>query len=175
MPAKSVAQRALFAIAERHPDQLYAKNKGLAKLPHQTLHDFAATSGLKADGQAPLGGTMTNQSFQQAEQTSGARPEWMERATAHAADGRMCMADGRRPTAAPMPQYRVRATRITAQPLADGKWADKAFAKAGTPGHSLHATLGIPKDKKIPAKRLESALHSPNEHTRHMAQAAKNI
>lgn len=43
MPAKSQSQRALFAIAEHHPDELYAKNKSLASLPHQTLHDFAAT------------------------------------------------------------------------------------------------------------------------------------
>ena len=46
MPAKSPEQRALFAIAEHHPSELYAKNKGLAKLPQKTLHDFAATKGL---------------------------------------------------------------------------------------------------------------------------------
>jgi hypothetical protein len=43
MPATSPAQRRLFAIAEHHPDQLYDKNKGLANLPQNTLHDFAAT------------------------------------------------------------------------------------------------------------------------------------
>lgn len=44
MPAKSVAQRRLFAIAEHHPDELYARNKSLASLPHSTLHEFADTS-----------------------------------------------------------------------------------------------------------------------------------
>jgi hypothetical protein len=43
MPAKSEAQRRLFAIAEHHPSILYKANKNLANLPHQTLHDFAAT------------------------------------------------------------------------------------------------------------------------------------
>lgn len=44
MPAKSVAQRRLFAIAEHHPGELRAGNQDLAKLSHKTLHDFAATS-----------------------------------------------------------------------------------------------------------------------------------
>lgn len=43
MPAKSAAQQALFAIAEKHPEKLHAENKSLASLSHQTLHDFAAT------------------------------------------------------------------------------------------------------------------------------------
>jgi hypothetical protein len=43
MPAKSIAQRRLFSIAEHAPSALYSRNKGLAKLPQQTLHDFAAT------------------------------------------------------------------------------------------------------------------------------------
>ena len=43
MPAKSVAQRKAMAIAEHHPSQLYAKNKGMAKMSHQQLHDFAST------------------------------------------------------------------------------------------------------------------------------------
>lgn len=42
MPATSVAQRRLFAMALHHPDQLHSKNKGLASLPKKTLHDFAA-------------------------------------------------------------------------------------------------------------------------------------
>jgi hypothetical protein len=46
MPAVSESQRRLFAVAEHHPDQLYAKNRGLAELPQKTLHDFAATKGL---------------------------------------------------------------------------------------------------------------------------------
>jgi hypothetical protein len=47
LPAKSQAQRRLFAIAEHAPGELYAANKALAKLPHKTLHEFASTKGLK--------------------------------------------------------------------------------------------------------------------------------
>jgi hypothetical protein len=32
-----------MAIAEHHPGELYAKNKGLLKMSHSQLHDFAAT------------------------------------------------------------------------------------------------------------------------------------
>lgn len=44
MPSVSVAQRKLFAIAEHNPESLHPENKGLAKLSHSQLHDFAATS-----------------------------------------------------------------------------------------------------------------------------------
>ena len=44
MPAVSVAQRQLFAIAEHRPEQLYARNKGLKKMTHKQLHEFASTS-----------------------------------------------------------------------------------------------------------------------------------
>lgn len=44
MPSISKAQRAVFAIAEHHPEKLYSRNKNLADLPHKTLHDFAATN-----------------------------------------------------------------------------------------------------------------------------------
>ncbi len=47
MPAKSVAQRQAMAIAEHHPGKLYKKNRGLLKMSHQQLHDFASTKGLK--------------------------------------------------------------------------------------------------------------------------------
>lgn len=43
MPAKSKAQRVAMAIAEHHPDELYARNKGLKEMTHSQLHDFAAT------------------------------------------------------------------------------------------------------------------------------------
>ncbi len=43
MPAESVAQRTAMAIAEHHPEQLYARNRGLLKMSHSQLHDFAAT------------------------------------------------------------------------------------------------------------------------------------
>ena len=46
MPAKSVAQRQLMAIAEHNPSAVSAKNKGVLKMSHTQLHDFAATSGL---------------------------------------------------------------------------------------------------------------------------------
>ena len=43
MPAKSTAMRRASAIAEHHPSQLYAKNKGLAKMSKSQLHEFAST------------------------------------------------------------------------------------------------------------------------------------
>jgi len=43
MPAKSVAQRKAMAIAEHHPEQLYARNKGLLSMKKSDLHDFAST------------------------------------------------------------------------------------------------------------------------------------
>lgn len=42
MPAKSVAQRRAIAIAEHHPEELYARNAGLAKMTKSQMHDFAA-------------------------------------------------------------------------------------------------------------------------------------
>ena len=47
MPAVSRNQRIAAAIAEHEPGKLYARNKALASLPHATLHEFAATKGLK--------------------------------------------------------------------------------------------------------------------------------
>lgn len=44
MPAVSRSQQALFAIAEHSPEKLHKENKGLAKLPKKTLHDFASGS-----------------------------------------------------------------------------------------------------------------------------------
>lgn len=43
MPAKSEAQRKVMAIAEHDPDKLYKKNRGLLRMTHQQLHDFAST------------------------------------------------------------------------------------------------------------------------------------
>ena len=34
----------LMAIAEHHPEQLYARNRGLLKMSSAQLHDFAATT-----------------------------------------------------------------------------------------------------------------------------------
>jgi hypothetical protein len=44
MPARSVKQQQLFAIAEHNPGKLYKKNRGLLKMPKKQLHDFASTS-----------------------------------------------------------------------------------------------------------------------------------
>lgn len=35
-----------MAIAEHHPGQVSAKNRGVLKMSHQQLHDFAATKHL---------------------------------------------------------------------------------------------------------------------------------
>jgi hypothetical protein len=43
MPAKSVAQRRLMAIAEHSPEELYERNKGLLDMSKSQLHDFAST------------------------------------------------------------------------------------------------------------------------------------
>jgi hypothetical protein len=43
MPARSKAQQQAMAIAEHTPSKLYARNRGLTKMSHTQLHDFAAT------------------------------------------------------------------------------------------------------------------------------------
>lgn len=43
MPAVSKKQRIAMAIAEHSPRKLYGRNKGLKKMTHAQLHDFAAT------------------------------------------------------------------------------------------------------------------------------------
>jgi hypothetical protein len=43
MPAVSRAMRRAMAIAEHHPDELYARNRGMLSMTHQQLHDFAST------------------------------------------------------------------------------------------------------------------------------------
>jgi hypothetical protein len=43
MPAVSRKQRAVMAIAEHHPEELNPENRGLLKMTHQQLHDFAST------------------------------------------------------------------------------------------------------------------------------------
>jgi hypothetical protein len=48
MPAKSEKQRRLMAIALHHPEKLYKKNRGVAEMSKEDLHDFASTKGLKA-------------------------------------------------------------------------------------------------------------------------------
>ena len=55
MPARSVAQRELMAIAEHHPSMVKGKNRGVLKMSHSQLHDFAKTKGLKRDHVAKKG------------------------------------------------------------------------------------------------------------------------
>ena len=43
MPSRSQAQQIAMSIAEHEPSKLDAKNKGMLKMSHQQLHDFAAT------------------------------------------------------------------------------------------------------------------------------------
>jgi len=43
MPAVSQKQRRAMAIAEHHPEELNQQNRGLLKMSHQQLHDFAST------------------------------------------------------------------------------------------------------------------------------------
>jgi hypothetical protein len=49
MPAKSKAQRRFMGLAEHHPEEVYAKNRGVLGMDKGQLHDFAITSerGLK--------------------------------------------------------------------------------------------------------------------------------
>lgn len=43
MPATSKKQQIAMAIAEHEPSKLFARNKGLTKMSHSQLHDFAST------------------------------------------------------------------------------------------------------------------------------------
>lgn len=43
MPSVSKKQQVAMAIAEHHPAKLFARNRGLLKMSHEQLHDFAAT------------------------------------------------------------------------------------------------------------------------------------
>lgn len=53
MPATSEKQREAMAIAEHSPEKLYARNKGMKKMSHKQLHDFAKTKGLKRRKKGP--------------------------------------------------------------------------------------------------------------------------
>lgn len=43
MPARSKKMRRAGAIAEHHPEELYARNKEMLNMSHQQLHDYATT------------------------------------------------------------------------------------------------------------------------------------
>ncbi len=51
MPATSPKQRVAAAIAEHHPEQLYARNKSMLSMSKRALHEYAATKGLGKSGQ----------------------------------------------------------------------------------------------------------------------------
>lgn len=51
------------------------------------------------------------------------------------------------------------------------KWIQKMHMKKG----ALHESLGVPKGKKIPAKKLEKAEHSKNPVTRKRAVLAETL
>ncbi len=53
MPSVSRNQRVAMAIAEHHPDKLFARNKGMLKMSHGQLHDFAATDEEDLPKEAP--------------------------------------------------------------------------------------------------------------------------
>jgi hypothetical protein len=42
-----------MAIAEHHPEALYARNRGVLKMSHQQLHDFASGSMQGKPSRAP--------------------------------------------------------------------------------------------------------------------------
>lgn len=134
----------------------------------RVVDEFARTSTKNLPQHKADGHMATNSLFQQQESTGKKRPAWMESGKPSVPH----MAAGRKP--AP-PVYRVRSTKVTAQPmLADGKekWASDAF------GHNkggLHRALNVPADQKISASKMDSALHSKSSHIKHMALAAHNI
>ena len=43
MPAKSIAQRKLMGLAAHHPEEVYAKNKGVLGMSKVQLSDYAST------------------------------------------------------------------------------------------------------------------------------------
>ena len=44
MPAKSIAQQKLMAIAKHSPSKVFPENKGVLEMPKESLGDFASTS-----------------------------------------------------------------------------------------------------------------------------------
>ena len=44
MPAKSIAQQRLMAIAKHSPSKVYSKNKSVLGMSKESLGDFASTS-----------------------------------------------------------------------------------------------------------------------------------
>lgn len=50
MPAKSKAQQMAMAIAEHHPEKLYARNRGMLQMTKQQLHEYASSSAKNLPG-----------------------------------------------------------------------------------------------------------------------------
>ena len=42
MPAESIEQRRMMAIAKHQPSKLYARNRGVLKMSKSQLHDYAS-------------------------------------------------------------------------------------------------------------------------------------
>ena len=53
MPSVSKAQQKAMAIAEHEPEKLNPENRGLLKMSHKQLHDFASTSRKNLPSYAP--------------------------------------------------------------------------------------------------------------------------
>lgn len=53
MPSVSADQQQAMAIAEHDPDKLYPRNRGLLKMSHKQLHDFASTPRKGLPAKAP--------------------------------------------------------------------------------------------------------------------------
>lgn len=53
MPAVSKKQQIAMAIAEHEPEKLNSDNRGLLKMSHSQLHDFAATPRKNLPTRAP--------------------------------------------------------------------------------------------------------------------------
>lgn len=43
MPSTSKAQQSVMAMAEHNPKKLFPANRGVLKMSHDQLHDFAST------------------------------------------------------------------------------------------------------------------------------------
>ena len=43
MPANSKKQQRLMAMAEHNPEKVHKKNRGVLKMPHKKMHEYAST------------------------------------------------------------------------------------------------------------------------------------
>lgn len=164
MPSVSRAQARFFRWAEHNPADAKAAGKYPAGMSKGQMHDFAVTKNAGLPERAPkhIEDGMTNTIFQQSEPVRLRASDWMERVRPKAATGE-------EPVKSWMDRVRPK------EHMADGHWMDDAFKNAGKPGHSLHDSLHVAADEKIPAGKLQAATHSKNKHVRKMAQLAANV